>query len=495
MPAPHHKNDVLNNVASERAALAGICRYGIECYIDIEPFLSESTFTVDMNKIIYKCLKHLFKKSNSVDFASILSSAQDLNLSEFLEKYDGLKHIRAIIETPINIENVRDHAIKIKRLEFARNLQLGLGDIYHSLKDITGDEPLSSILSLVEEPVNKISNSFIKEENNSPKLVSLTIKDYVKYLSENQCDQIGLSTGMPDFDKAIGGGLRRKCFDIIGARQKCGKSSIADNIALHVSSQGIPVLYLDSEMDEKDHHNRILANLSSIEIDNIARGKFHNDESSKRMVDQSVEKISKYPMYFLNVTGKGFDEVLGIARRWLLKEVGFDENGNQKDCLIIYDYFKLSTEEYSGDLKEYQQLAIRATKLHNFCVQYDVPCLTFVQLNRDGITKETTDTIRGADAILDSCTSFSIFKAKTEEEIIHDGVVNGNRKMITLLSRHGPAMDIGEYMCLDLKGQFCQIKSIGMARNVCKQRAARQEGFKKSGSVKKKSSSDSTNDF
>ena len=78
-------------------------------------------------------------------------------------------------------------------------------------------------------------------------------------------------------------------------------------------------------------------------------------------------------------------------RKWIYQHVGFDENGQTKDCLIVYDYLKLmGSESISSAMQEYQVLGFQITKLHNFMVKYDVPCLSFVQLNRDGITREST---------------------------------------------------------------------------------------------------------
>ena len=49
--------DSLKNVASEMAVLAGIMRYGIDSYVEVENLLEDNTFTVDMNKVIFKCLQ------------------------------------------------------------------------------------------------------------------------------------------------------------------------------------------------------------------------------------------------------------------------------------------------------------------------------------------------------------------------------------------------------------------------------------------------------
>ena len=68
--------------------------------------------------------------------------------------------------------------------------------------------------------------------------------------------------------------------------------------------------------------------------------------------------------------------------------------------------------------------------------------VTFVQLNRDGITKESTDTASGSDRIIWLCSNFTIFKRKSDEEIAEDGPENGNRKLLPLVSRRKEAWTI-----------------------------------------------------
>jgi hypothetical protein len=97
------------------------------------------------------------------------------------------------------------------------------------------------------------------------------------------------------------------------------------------------------------------------------------------------------------------------------------------------------------------------THLHNFAHKYKIPILAFMQLNRDGITKETTDSASMSDRIIWLCSNFSIFKRKSDEEIAQDGPTNGNRKLITLIARHGGGLDDNDYINCHMKGWCAKI--------------------------------------
>ena len=137
-----------------------------------------------------------------------------------------------------------------------------------------------------------------------------------------------------------------------------------------------------------------------------------------------------------------------------MQEVGQDESGRTNECVVVYDYLKLmSSSSISNNIQEYQALGFQITSLHNLAVKYDFPCLSFVQLNRDGITKESTDAVSGSDRLIWLCTSFSIFKTKSPEELAEDGPNAGNRKLVPIVSRHGPGMSDGNYINMRMMGE------------------------------------------
>jgi len=232
----------------------------------------------------------------------------------------------------------------------------------------------------------------------------------------------------------------------------------ADNVALNVSSIGVPVLVLDTEMSKEDHLNRLIANISGVPINEVATGKFSNDADKSNKVKAAVDKLSDIPYSYVSVAGKPFEQILNVIKRWIVQEVKTDETGKTNDCVIIYDYLKLmSSSSITNNLQEYQALGFQITSLHNLCVKLDIPCLSFVQLNRDGITKESTDAVSGSDRLIWLCTSFSIFKAKSPEELAEDGPNAGNRKLVPIVSRHGAGMADGDYINMNMIGAHAKL--------------------------------------
>lgn len=451
---------ILCDPAAERAVLSGIMQYGDKVYLEVSDILQESTFTVDSNQYLYQCLRHICEHNtlSSIDLASVFSVAQELGLSHLVNTKSESQHIKAIKDFPVDQNNIRKFAGKIKKLEIARDLHQQLKNTQDKLLDITGNESITSILGIAEDSVFDFSSK-LNDSETGPEIIGSNLAEYIDYLESHPVEQIGISTGFPVFDKAIGGGLRKNTINVIAARPKTGKTLLSDNMGYYIANTlRIPVLNMDTEMTKEDHIHRLLAMSTEIEIQKIETGKFADSPNLKKKLRDSADNISKIPLYHKSIAGKSFEEQLAIMRRWIVKEVGLKADGTAKECVIFYDYLKLmDSAGISQDMKEYQVLGFMMTSLHNFACKYGIPIVAFIQLNRDGITKESTDTASGSDRIIWLCSNFSIFKRKTDEEIAEDGPDNGNRKLVPLISRHGGGLDDNDYINCHMKGWCAKI--------------------------------------
>lgn len=451
---------VLHDPASERAVLAGICSYGEDAYLEIADIISETSFTIDSNVLLYKCLKRICEHDHKpkIDIASILSAAQELSIDHTLSKKEELSHLKAILDFPVNVENIRKFAAKIRKLEIARLLYKQLESAKNKVLDVTGSESINSIIGLAEDTIFDFT-SVLNDVDNNASPIGEELEEYIAYLAENKIDQVGISTGFPIYDSAIGGGLRRSTVNVIAARPKTGKTLLSDNMGFYIAhNAGVPVLNMDTEMTKEDHLHRILAMMTEVEINQIETGKFADSESTKTKIIEAAKQLASTKLFYKSIAGKSFEEQLSLMRRWIVKDVGLNDDGTAKDCVIFYDYLKLmDSAGISQDMKEYQVLGFMMTSLHNFATKYKVPIVAFIQLNRDGITKESTDTASGSDRIIWLCSNFTIFKRKSDEEIAEDGPSNGNRKLVPLISRHGGGLDDNDYINCHMKGWCAKI--------------------------------------
>jgi replicative DNA helicase len=469
---------ILADPAAERAVLAGICAYGQDAYLDVADIVQDTSFTIDSNCIIFKCLKTLCENNQkTIDIASIYSIAQEIGVSHILSKKEETQHLKAVIDFPVSLDNVRKFAAKIRKLEIARLLRKQLELAQEKILDITGNEAISSIVGIAEDSIFNFS-SLLVDSDTGPEQMGDSLEEYVDQLEHNKVDQVGIPTGFPIYDQSIGGGLRKGTVNVIAARPKTGKTLLSDNMGANIAQKGIPVLNMDTEMTKEDHIHRLLAMLTEIEINSIETGKFAESPDQKRKISKAIETIKNSKLYHKSIAGKSFEDQLSIMRRWLVKEVGLNADGTAKDCVVFYDYLKLmDSAGISQDMKEYQVLGFMMTSLHNFAVRYKIPVVAFIQLNRDGITKESTDTASGSDRIIWLCSNFTIFKRKSDEEIAEDGPSSGNRKLVPLISRHGGGLDDNDYINCHMKGGCAKITEGQTKLELNSGNSKKQDGF------------------
>lgn len=478
-----------SDVAAERAVLAGVCTYGSDAYTDVGDLVTTRAFTDPTHQTIWACASRVIgdDPAAKLDYPTILSAAKGLGVAEAFSKPEDMSVLRAVLNLPVRLESTRKLAAKLRKLEFARDALGVLDGVRDSVSKVTGDEPVESIVTQIENPVLDISSLLTAASGNGPQAVGAGLRAYAQHLADNQRDIVGVPSGFRLYDTAIGGGFRPGTVNVIGARPKIGKSLLATNIAVRVASgsgytqyfvQGdrnilnavevnhppaapVPVLQLDTEMTREDQWLRQLACVSGVQIADIETGKYANDPYKSQLVSRAIDRLESWPYDFLSIAGQAFDETESTMRRWVTKRVGFNDDGSAKPCLIVFDYLKLMDSESmeSKNLAEFQVLGFMMTRLHNFAVKYKVPILTFIQLNRDGINVEDTSAASGSDRIVWLCSNFSIYKKKTDEEIAEQAGSKQvwNRKLVPIVARHGAGLEDGDYVNMMSHGAVARI--------------------------------------
>lgn len=438
----------LSDSNAERGILAGLIQYGSLIYQEISTItLEESSFTLDSNKAIFKCLIKILKEHDNIkpDLPLIYSAATDLGLKHWFHKDEEVQYLASVIELPILKENVIVYSRRVKKLEILRNIIEKLKNTETNLYQFTGNENLNKIFGVIEDSIIDCT-SFLSTEEMGVSILHEGIDEHFQLLENNPIEQIGISTGLPLFDEAIGGGLRPGSVNVICARPKVGKTTLCLNIARHIASLNVPVLIMDTEMSKTDSWTRLVSSISQIDNKQIETGKYINTASSKTQVSDAIKKIKTLPIHYCSIADQTLDTQLSLIKRWIITTVGLTNEGKSKPCVIIHDYLKIMTQHEIQNVKEHQAIGFLVSALINFAKKYNTPMLTFVQMNRDGINREDTGTVSLSDRILWFCSSLSIFKVKSQEEIDRDGLENGNRKLIPLECRYGPGLGQLDYI-------------------------------------------------
>lgn len=437
--------------ASERGVISSVLNYGGKAFDEVSDLVSVGSFELQSNQILYKCLQHICKDGfeGRVDLPSILSAAKSLGIEEYL-RGDELKYLKSLFDLDVIPSSARKAAVKVEKLSIGRILKRQLAQSSLDLDKITGDEKISHIFGLIENPLFDLSSKLAGKGAYTPKKIGLGLREFIQHNLDNPVQQMGISTGFKEYDRAIGGGVRPKTINMVAARLKSGKSFFGDCVSVNIAGkQNIPVIMLDTEMGQAEHWARMTAMLSGIAIEEIETGKVLKSKQNKLF--EAVDYLEKMPYDYLSISGQPFEDTMSVLRRWITKTVGLNADGIAKPCAIIYDYFKLMSAEgmSSSGLAEFQLLGFQATTFQNFMIKYSCGSMAFVQLNRDGITREDTDVISGSDRLGWLCSSLTLLKRQSEDEIADQpGPTRYNAKLVPLAQRYGAGLDQGDYINL-----------------------------------------------
>lgn len=457
---------MLSDKGSERAVLAGICKFGIEGFYEVCDIITNDCFVDIKNQLIYRCIENVFESgTKTIDVPLLFSAANSLKLEEQICKTNqDQEFVRSLFNFPATLENLRKYAVKIVTLNVARKTQAKHKEAFDKLENLTGNESINDILTICEEPYSGLMKDLNKTDETEE--IGYDIDEYVDDKIANPVKNVGVPTPFPIFNRVIGDGLRTGVH-LIAARFKNGKSTVGKEVALHVAlSLNIPVFYVDTEMQKDEQLDRILASLSNIDIRKIEKGDLTKSEVQK--VRDASKLIKKLPFTHKRVSGMKFPEILSILRRWINHKVGYDENGKVNPHVIIYDYFKLMDTSDLKDMQEYQLMGFQIAAMHDFCAEYNTPVLAFVQTNRDGIAGDSTNVIAQSDRLGWNCVSLSLWKRKSAEEIAQDGPKNGNAKLIPLEGRFMDRLDDGDYINFYFDTSKSIIKELNTRNSIVK---------------------------
>lgn len=465
--------NILSNSAAEKGVLAACYNGGIDTFYEVTDILKPTTFCEQYNELFFCCIRHIYDvmKIRQPDIASLQSAAHELGIAQLINRSECAQHFRQIIDLNINKANIRKFAIKIRKLEVARLLHKQLESAQDRILEVTGSENVSEILSIAEDAVFNFTTT-LDQQDNDPTPITEGMLELVNELKDNPVSQPGISTGFKYWDACIGGGLRGGTVNVIGARAKGFKSGLALNMSKNMALGKVPVLYMDTEMRLADQQPRLIASYSKTAIRDIETGQFGQIDSVTANVLQSVEELENNcgSFYYKNISGYSFEEQLSVMRRWIYKTVGVDADRRANPCVVVYDYLKLMDSEGLQKMGEHQLIGFMMTQLHNFSVMYDIPILSFVQLNRDGIDNETAGAVSQSDRIIWLCANFSILKPKSDDEVAKDGIENGNFKLVPIHCRHGAGLPPKEYISLNAARNCAFIEEIDLSTNIKKLR-------------------------
>lgn len=445
------------NVAAERLLISCFIRHP-DTFFQSYSYLTIEDFTAISCQAIYKCLSSLYidKQTTNVSKLKVVAEAKSIGIENFLSLTKDGSILDEILQHNVDQQEFAKLFSDVKKCSLIRNYGTATDAIKAYLKE-TNDSP-DKIIEQVEEKILAQSNLL---DNNKNAIISLSEKaqQIVEDLA-NDPGNLGIDIGMPIWQHKIGQ-IRNGTITFMAATAKSGKSQIGLRAALKVAHKmHLPTLLIDTELNSRDQSVRLVGMFAGVPYNIIETGLWKMDATQlkaegvsdediirildygKRMKDPELwEKVKKLPVDYLSASGLSVEQIIPKMRQWILSKVKPNRDTKDVQCLIVYDYIKLSSldEIQNGKIAEWQMHGLNVAALHDFAKQYNIPIFAFGQTNRE--IDDNWNCIAGGKRIIENVGSISLLKAKNEEEKMLDPT--GDHLIRVFGARYGPATPNG----------------------------------------------------
>jgi len=461
------------NIAAEKVFLGGVCQHTDKFFEYVE-YLDEEDFKHMVTRMTFEAVRSLIidKEAQKLTKAKIVAEAKALGHQNYLSATRNGEWVDEMLGEPVEFNELDSHFLEVKRQALKASYQDAFQNLTQYLA--TTDDPLSAMIAKVENDVVSKVNLLDKGEHAIEDMRE-GFRDFLETLADDP-GHIGLDLGYPLLQERAGH-VRNGTITFVVGTTGSGKSQFGMRAAVTAALKGLPVLYLDSELNKSDQWIRIAAMVAKVPSEYIETGFWRMTEaqlreqgitdlevlddiiaSGRRLKDPRLwEKVDKMPIFYQSISGLSVPDVIPHMRRWLLTHVKPNRDTRVPQCLLVYDYIKLSmTNEISrGVLAEWQQHGLHVAQLHDFATKYNVPFIAFGQTNNE--VDEGIKCVAGGKRISENVESVIYFKRKTDREYAQDG--NGTHMVKIFKSRYGRGL-WGSYINFnaDLRfGEFVEL--------------------------------------
>jgi replicative DNA helicase len=454
-PGPQYRMPP-HNIEAEQALLGAIL-VNNEAFYRVSDFLEPIHFSEDVHRRIYEVTQSLMRSGKIATPITLKTFLGDQDLGGItVSQY--LARLAAEATTVINAE---DYGRTIYDLAMRRNLIVIGEDMVNVAYDAPVDESPRKQIEEAERRLYELAETGRYEGGFQS--FSFALKGAIDMAAEafkRDRKLSGISTGMTDLDRMMGG-LQPSDLIVLAGRPAMGKTSLVTNIAFNVAKayvgerqpdgqikrlDGGIVGFFSLEMSSDQLATRIIAEQSGVASYKIRRGEISEHDFAK--VADAAREMERLPFYIDQTGGISIAQLTARARR-LKRQKGLD--------LLVVDYLQLLSGSAKKGENRVQELTEITTGLKALAKELTVPIIALSQLsrqveNRDDKRPQLADLRESGSIEQDADVVLFVyreeyylknkepkpgteehFKWQTEMEQIH-----GRAEVIIGKQRHGP---------------------------------------------------------
>ncbi|HIR83910.1 MAG TPA: replicative DNA helicase [Candidatus Galloscillospira excrementavium] len=354
-----------HSVEAEQAVL-GSMLIDARCVPEVVEALRAEDFYVRQNREIFETIYSMFNFSQLIDPVTVLDHMRQNGV---YDENTSRSYLLQLMEVTPTAANVMEYVAILKDKSLLRRIAETAGDLTAMVQEGTGTA--QEVLEAAEQRIYAIRQGRGAQGLEHISTVILGVYDRLNELAARGSDFPGISTGLPDLDRAIAG-LNNSDLVLLAARPGMGKTSMALNILLHAGKfSGKSVVFFSLEMSREQLAMRLISGESFVDNNRLVTGKLSEDDWVK--IAAASASLNKTSILIDDNPSLSVADMNAKCRR-------VDNLG-----LVVIDYLQLMTSAggptRSGDNRQ-QVVSDISRALKIMAKELNVPVLCLSQLSR-----------------------------------------------------------------------------------------------------------------
>ncbi len=353
------------------AAVLGAILLDPEALPKVMHFLRPEHFYSSAHRKVYEAILALFDRKETCDLITVINQLRQMRE---LDTIGGQPFVSSLLDTVITSANCEEHARLVLEKAIQRQLIQTATEIVQNAYD-EGRSPEE----LLEEAESKIFQLRQAGERRQFLLVRnqlLSEMDRIEDMRKQKRYITGVESGYRELD-ALTSGFQPGDFIIIAGRPGMGKTALALNIAVNVTTRiknPVPVAIFSLEMSSTSLVQRLICSEACVTLNQLRRAQLNNKEYTR--VITAVGRLSEAQLFIDDSSSLNVLEIRARARR-LKAEY-------QNLGLIVIDYLQLMKPYYSRrrEYNRQQEIAEISQALKAMAKELNVPVIAVSQLSR-----------------------------------------------------------------------------------------------------------------
>jgi len=354
------------SIEAERLVLGAI-QIDESAFIATAGVIDPDDFAIEKHRRIFAAMVSLHERGDKIDRITV---AHELMKRGHLESVDGLSYLTSLDDGLPQIHNIEAYVQIVKEKSTLRRVILQAQRLIE--RCMLDHEDAMTILGDAEEALLKLGESQKRQHLLNPRQILEQYEGGVSAFLDPSRRVKGLSTGFRKFDEMTSG-MHEGELLILAARPSMGKTALAMNIAMHVSTHPRiqkPVAVFSLEMSKEMLLNRLVCSKARVDQQKFRLGFLNSEE--RRRLQLAMAELAEAPLFIDDTAGANLMDIHAKLRR-LKAEHGLS--------LVVIDYLQLMSSRGRVE-NRVQEVSAMSRGLKLLAKEMGVPFLVLSQLSR-----------------------------------------------------------------------------------------------------------------